>query len=111
MQSRVSVADMRRTIMLGLLFLLATLGSSVADRRERRPIRVDWDSRGWQLLGSQTVNHRGDKDSIRVGRYEGRFNKLTLVVHDSDLKLHEFTVVFADRTTYSPRVGHHFTEG
>ena len=115
MRSRVSVAFMRRTILLGLLILLSTVGGSIADRggygHKRRPVRVDWDSRGWQLLGEQTVNHQGDRDTIRVGRYEGRFNKLTLVVHDSDLKLHEFNVHFADRTTFSPRVGVHFTGG
>ncbi|MEO8700144.1 MAG: hypothetical protein ABI867_08875 [Kofleriaceae bacterium] len=78
---------------------------------ERRGPRVDWDSRGWQMLGERTVNGRVDRDRIDVGRYEGRFSKLTVVVQDSDVELLDFTINFADRTTYSPRTSHYFREG
>ncbi len=63
------------------------------------------------MLGERTVNGRVDHDRIRVGRYEGRFDKLTIVVLDSDLELEDFTIRFADRSTYAPRLGHYFREG
>ena len=111
---------MRRTIWLGLLFLVSFVGFAAAqpdvrDHRRRppqpQPVRVDWDSRGWTLLGERTIEGRVDRDRIDVGRYEGRFNKLTLVVHDSDLELLDFKITFGDRTTYEPRTSHYFREG
>ena len=78
-----------------------------------QPVRVDWDSRGWQMLGERTVNGRGrlDRDHIEVGRTEGRFNKLTLVVQDSDLEMVDFTVTFGRGQTWRPNVSHYFREG
>ena len=62
------------------------------------------------MLGERTVNGRVDRDRIDVGRYEGKFNKLTIVVTDSDLELLEFRINFADRTTYDPKLTHYFKE-
>jgi len=114
-QLRVSVATMRRTFFLGLLFVVTMVGSALAQPRDRRaprpPPRADvWDSRGWTMLGEQTVQGRVDRDRINVGRYEGRFSKLTVVVLDSDLELLDFSITFADRTTYDPKLAHYFRE-
>jgi hypothetical protein len=108
-----------RTIGLGLLFLVSfasvAAADDVRDHRRRPPppqvVKVDWDSRGWTMLGERTIEGRVDRDRIDVGRYEGRFNKLTLVVHDSDLELLDFKITFGDRTTYEPRTSHYFREG
>ena len=115
MQLRVSVATMRRTFFLSLLFLISLVGSVLAQPRDRRaprpPPRADvWDSRGWTMLGEQAVQGRVDRDRINVGRYEGRFSKLTVVVLDSDLELLDFSITFADRTTYDPKLAHYFRE-
>ena len=94
--------------------LLALAGSAVADpyaKRRPEPVRVDWDSRGWTMLGERTVDGRVDRDRIDVGRYEGKFSKLTVVVHDSDLELLDFAIEFADHTKYEPRLAHYFREG
>ena len=40
------------------------------DTRQKKP--PAFDSRGWTLLGSQTVDGRRDRDTIMVGRYEDR---------------------------------------
>src|SRR3712207_8197244 len=50
------------------------------------------------------ISGRVDRDSIGVGRYEGRFSKLTLVVLDSDLELQDFVIHFGDGTRYEPRL-------
>ena len=115
MAPRVTFGRMRRTSLLVLLFLLATVASAYAQPGTRRAPpppqgSFSWDSRGWQMLGEQTVSGRVDRDRINVGRYEGRFSKLTLVVLDSDLELEEFVIHFGNGTKYEPRVQHYFRE-
>jgi hypothetical protein len=78
---------------------------------DRRPAAFSWDSRGWQLLGERDVNGRVDRDRISVGRYKGRFSKLTLVVLDSDLELLDFDVKFNRGQPWNPRLSHYFREG
>src|SRR5437868_5452783 len=122
MQPRVSFAPMKRTTLVSLMLIAAT-GAALAQpaggpnaRKPPEPTPAPqpvpqppppppqpqvqqpvWDSRGWVMLGEQTVNGRVDRDRINVGRYEGRFTKLTLVVLDSDLEMQEFKIVFGDR--------------
>ncbi|MDX2093229.1 MAG: hypothetical protein SFX73_35630 [Kofleriaceae bacterium] len=70
-----------------------------------------FDSTGWTTLGSQSVNGRADRDTIVVGRYEGKFDELSIVVTDSDLQLEDFTVVFEGGERWSPKLKHMFREG
>jgi hypothetical protein len=81
----------------------------------RRPHQASppavFDHRGWTLLGSQTVSGRRDRDVIRVGPYSGGFDQLTMSVHDSDLELLDFKVVFRNGTSWSAPVRHVFREG
>ena len=114
MHPRVRFAPMRRTFLLVSMFLIATLSSASFAQARRRPPppqpTFQWDSRGWTMLGEQTVSGRVDRDRINVGRYEGRFSKLTLVVLDSDLELQDFTINFVNGTKYEPRLQHYFRE-
>jgi hypothetical protein len=70
-----------------------------------------FDSTGWTMLGEHTVDRRRDKDTIKVGKYAGRFDQLSFVVLDSDLELRDFTVVFPGGQRWSPRLKHFFREG
>src|SRR4051812_16893010 len=72
-----------------------------------------FDSKGWTLLGEQTVDGRRDKDTIKVGKYAGQFDQLTMVVTDSDLELRDFVVKFGDndKERWSPNLKHIFKEG
>ena len=101
----VSFAAMRRLIPLIAMFLVASAGIA---RAQRPPA---WDSRGWVQLGERTVNGQFDHDRIEVGRYDGRFSKVTMVVENSDLELLDFKIVFGDRTEYHPTVNQVFREG
>jgi hypothetical protein len=76
-----------------------------------RPASFTWDSSGWVMLGQREVNGRVDRDRIEVGRREGRFSKLTLLVLDSDLDLIDFEIKFAKGTPWHPDVKHFFKEG
>ncbi len=69
-----------------------------------------WDSTGWTLLGTQTVDGVRDRDVINVSR-RARWDKLTLVVSDSDLKLLDMNVEFANGERWSPKLNYHFREG
>lgn len=70
-----------------------------------------FDSRGWQMLGERSVSGRVDKDRITVGRYKGKFEKMTIVVTDSDLELLDLEVKFAKGASWRPNVRHTFREG
>ncbi len=70
-----------------------------------------WDSKGWVKLGDRTVNGRVDRDTIEVGRYEGKFSKLTMYVERSDLELLEFEVVFGNGEKWNPEMHFFFKEG
>lgn len=112
MRPSTDFAAMRRTIPLVAMLIAAGSGSALAQPPGRpMPPQPVWDSRGWVQLGERTVNGRYDHDRIEVGRYEGRFNKLTMVVENSDLQLIDFKIVFGDQTEYHPRLEHVFREG
>lgn len=78
------------------------------DRRDdRRDDRRGDDRRGddhWELLGSQSVGFRGDRDVIRVGRREGRYESLVLGVKQGDVEIREMIVVFGNGERQSFRV-------
>jgi hypothetical protein len=67
-----------------------------------------WERKGWVKLGEKTVNGRVDRDTIRVGKYEGRFSKLTLSVERSELELLSFVVTFANGERWQPNVQYYF---
>lgn len=70
-----------------------------------------FDATGWTLLGSQNVKGKHDHDTIAVGKNEGRFDELQMVVTDADIKLKQLTVVFANGQRWSPKLSHVFKEG
>ncbi len=72
--------------------------------------RARWDRSGWVMLGEQAVKGKRDRDVIMVGRREGRFTRLMLVVEDSDLEVQSMEVVFAGGERFNPRLRHFFRE-
>ena len=72
---------------------------------------ADWNRKGWVLLGEKAVNGRADHDTIRVGKREGKFTKLTLTVQKSELELQSFVVTFGNGETWDPSVKQFFKEG
>jgi hypothetical protein len=73
-----------------------------------------FDATGWTLLGAQTVMGRAgrsDTDQIKVGKSQGRFNEVMMVVYDSDVALDDFTITFENGKKFTPNVKHNFKEG
>ncbi len=67
------------------------------------PARADgWDKKGWVKLGERTVNGKFDHDKVDVGKYEGKFTKLTMYVEKSDLELNDFEVTFGNGEHWHP---------
>ncbi len=69
-----------------------------------------FDERGWTLLGQRVVNGRADRDVIPVGKYQGRFDQLTVVVLDSSLELDDLIVEFGNKQRFEPKIRHTFAE-
>ena len=86
---------MRQTY-LGAVAAALVLGAMVApdalaQRRDR-----DRGSQ-WVQLGCQQVSFRGrDRDTIRVGRREGRFSAIRLAARGSDVEVLDLKVVYAN---------------
>jgi hypothetical protein len=70
-----------------------------------------WDSSGWRMLGERYVSGKIDRDRIVVGSYKGKFQKLTMVVLDSDIELLDFEITFERGPTWHPVLRHYFKEG
>jgi hypothetical protein len=75
-----------------------------------RPIRAQWDNRGWQRIGEQQVGGSRDRDII-VLRGNPRYSRLMLVVEDSDLELNAMVVKFRNGERYTPNLRARFSEG
>jgi hypothetical protein len=106
---------MIRASILAAVAALAISPSLVhAQPRQSAPppvAQVQIDTKGWALLGEQTVQGKRDKDVILVGKYEGKFDQLQLVVLDSDIELKDLTVHFGNGEKWSPALKHSFKEG
>jgi len=89
----------------------AVLAAAPAEARPWYQPRGHFDRTGWTLLGETTVDGRRDTDTITVGRRDGRFKSLMLVVEDGDLELTGFTVVFGNGESQTPEVRQYFKEG
>jgi hypothetical protein len=82
-----------------------------AERRDdRADARFDAHS-AWDKLGERWVNGAADRDVIAVGRDDGRYRKLKLVVERSSLELFDVEVVFADGSRFSPQTRMVFGNG
>jgi hypothetical protein len=48
----------------------------------------------WVRLGDRNVGFRNDRDTIHVGRHDGKFKRLKLLVRRNDIKLNSIKVFF-----------------
>jgi hypothetical protein len=75
------------------------------------PVAGRPDMTGWRLMGEAWVNGQVDRDFIRVGKYEGRFARIMLVVTDADLELHDMIIQFGNGQRWAPGIRYLFREG
>jgi hypothetical protein len=68
------------------------------------------DREGWELLGQSEADLKNDRDRIQVGRREGTFRALRLVVRGGPLEMSDMVVTFGDGQTFSPKIKQRFDE-
>ena len=89
---------MRNTI-ISLVSALMVSGAFLATDAfaQRRDRDRDDDRRQWVDLGCQQVSFRGrDRDTIRVGRREGRFRAIRLAARGNDVEVLRLSVVYGN---------------
>lgn len=70
-----------------------------------------FDNKGWESLGERTVDGKHDKDTIQVGRDDGRFTKVMFVVYDSDVVFDQVKITFGNGETMTSANKMMFAEG
>jgi hypothetical protein len=65
----------------------------------------------WVRLGERHVGFVNDRDTIPVGRHDGRFVKLKLFVRGNDIMLNSVRVVFGNREVETIPFQHHLHSG
>jgi hypothetical protein len=58
---------------------------------------------GFTYLGERTVNGSVDHDVIPVGRDDGRFRELMIVVERAPVEIYDLIVTFGNGERYEPR--------
>jgi hypothetical protein len=53
-------------------------------------------AREWIRLGERHVGFLTDHDKIEVGRFEGRFKRLKLIIRRNDIELNRIKVIFGN---------------
>lgn len=83
-----------RAVFAAVLLVLVNFVAGDAFAQRDRDRDRDRGRSDWELLGSQTVGFRVDRDVIQVGRREGRFSRIALEVRDNDVFFMDLKVVF-----------------
>lgn len=81
----------RATLLAGVLACVAITSTDALAQRGRDRGRDDWVQ-----LGCQQVGFRTDRDVVRVGRREGRFSAIRLVVRDNAVEMLDLKVIYAN---------------
>lgn len=95
---------------VGGVFEVEGRGGPPPPRGDRDRYKARWDRSGWTKLGEQEVLGRKDRDVIHVGRREGRFTRLMIVVEESDLQMQSMRIVFTNDDKFEPNLKHFFRE-
>jgi hypothetical protein len=88
-----------------LVLTLSYSGEISAQRRDR-----DRDNT-WERLGCEEVGRRTDRDVIKVGRREGRFEAIRLTASGNDVRVQDLKVVYANGKPDDIRVRSELREG
>lgn len=96
-----------------------TAVASAETHRGRPPEGVRDDARDrkteqgtrWEKLGERMVDGKMDRDTIAVGRDDGRFKTIQLKVEGSSLEMFDVVITFGDGSTFSPATRLRFGNG
>jgi hypothetical protein len=64
----------------------------------------------WVPLGRQEVDFRAERDTIQVGKDEGKFRRIRVVVRGAPIELRDLKIWFGDGAVFDPKVTHRLRE-
>jgi hypothetical protein len=76
--------------------------TSAACFHQARPAEEHAMRNGYVYLGERWVNGGADHDTIHVGRKDGRFTSIMLVVENAPIELFEVVATFGDAQRFAP---------
>jgi hypothetical protein len=82
--------------------VLAASGCVVHEAGPARPGEAHAMRNGFSYLGERTVNGGGDHDMIHVGRQDGKFHEIMVVVERAPIELLDLVVTFGNGERYEP---------
>jgi hypothetical protein len=88
-----------------MVISLAALGGAgcvVAPARPARPAEAHAMRNGFVYLGERTVNGGVDHDVIHVGRADGQFHELMIVVERAPVEVFDMVVTFGNGERWEP---------
>jgi hypothetical protein len=94
---------MRSTVVLSLITALAVLGGCVVAAAPSRPAEQHAMRNGFSYLGERFVNGSADHDVIPVGRADGTFHELMIVVERAPVEIFDMVVTFRNGERFEPR--------
>ena len=81
------------------------------DKRDRKRDRQFDKHSDWDKLGERWVEGNVDRDTVAVGRSDGAYVALSIVVEHAPLEMFDIVVEFTDNTTFSPNLRYAFRPG
>lgn len=65
----------------------------------------------WVRLGDRNVGFGNDRDTIHVGRHDGKFKRLKLIVRRNDIKLNSIKVIYGNGEAEDVVFDQHIRDG
>ncbi len=84
------------TALAGALALLGAVATNAAAQPRDRDDGRRGGGGDWVELGCQKVNFRAERDTVRVGRREGRFSAIRLSARGGDVEMLDLKVIYAN---------------
>ncbi|HET7503632.1 MAG TPA: hypothetical protein VFK02_21575 [Kofleriaceae bacterium] len=88
---------------MGALAALALSACVVHEARPARPAEAHAERNGFAYLGERTVNGGIDHDVIHVGRADGKFHEIMVVVERAPVEIYDLVVTFGNGERFEPR--------
>lgn len=88
-------------IMRSLVFLMV-LAATAGCVHEARPAEEHAMRNGYVYLGERWVNGGVDHDALHVGRRDGRFTSMMIVVENAPVEIFNAVVTFGDGQRWQP---------
>lgn len=94
---------MRSSVLTCLILAVAGGGCVVAAAPAARPAEAHAMRNGFVFLGERGVDGGVDHDVIPVGRRDGRFHELMIVVERAPVEIFDMVVTFGNGERWEPR--------